>query len=108
MNKLILTVLFTFAAALPCAAAPADDLFTAIKDGDRVHAQKLLRKNPKLAQSTDKKGQTPFLLAVTNKDLDMAYLLAPYSSLSATATKGNAFHIAAKMKMNPCLNCWLN
>ncbi len=103
MNKLILTVLFAFAAALPCAAAPANDLFTAVKNGNRVQAHKLLRKTPKLAQSTDKKGQTPFLLAVTNKDLDMAYLLAPYSSLSATATKGNAFHIAAQNEDEPML-----
>lgn len=103
MNKLILTVLFAFAAAIPCAASPADNLFSAVKNADRAQAKKLLRQNPKLAQSTDKKGQTPFLLAVTNKDLDMAYLLAQYSSLSAAGPKGNAFHIAAQNEDEPML-----
>lgn len=102
MNKLLLTVLFALA-AFPVAATPAMDLFAAVKNGDRTQASKLLRKNPKLAQTTDKKGQTPFLLAVTNKDLDMTYLLAQYSSLSAAGPKGNAFHIAAQNADEPML-----
>nr|QGT50772.1 hypothetical protein Elusimicrob2101_0350 [uncultured Elusimicrobia bacterium] len=102
MNKTLLTLLFTLA-VLPVFAAPTTDFFAAVRSGDRAQVKTLLRKNQKLAQTTDKKGQTPFLVAVTQKDLQMVYVLAPFSVLSAAGPRGNAFHIAAQNEDEPML-----
>ena len=98
-----LAVLGLFAPAL-CWAGPNEEIFAAVRSGNRTEVKRLVSKNKTLVFATDKRGMTPFLRAVEAKDLDMAYLLADYfSRLTDSGASGNAMHIAVNNEDEPMI-----
>lgn len=108
MKKYILLGLLLSGYTLAVCAPAANDIFTLVKRSDRAGVQRLLAKKPRLVLETNPKGQTPLLLAVQQKDLDMAYLLIKSSArLTARADKGNALHIAVANQDEPMIKMLL-
>ncbi len=108
MKKYILFSVLIGCYTLAFCAVSANDIFTLIKRSDRAGVQRVLAKNPRLVLETNPKGQTPLLLAVQQKDLDMAYLLIKSSArLTARADKGNVLHIAVANQDEPMIKMLL-
>ena len=76
-------------------AAPAQEMFAAVNNGNRAAVKRLLAQDKTLVYIQDRQGMTPFLIAVQNRDLDMTVLLADaFSRLDVDASAGNAMHLA--------------
>lgn len=76
-------------------AAPAQEMFAAVNNGNRAAVKRLLAQDKTLVYIQDRQGMTPFLIAVQNGDLDMTVLLADaFSRLDVDAPAGNAMHLA--------------
>lgn len=95
MKKFFCAAFFIFCVSAPCAAGLAHEFFMAVRAGNEATVKKMLRKSKELVFLADEEGRTPFLAAVEDKNVSMAYLLAEYwSRLTVLSDKGNAVHIA--------------
>ena len=76
--------------------ADTEAFFAAVRAGRSDRVEQMIAKDKMLVFTTNRQGLTPFLIAVENRDVKMAALLADYfARLNDTAGPGNAFHIAA-------------
>lgn len=104
MKTFTLSVLLGLFGFSLCHAGPSEEIFAAVRNGNRTEVKRLVSKDKTLVFATDKRGMTPFLTAVEAKDLDMAYLLADYfSRLGDSAAPGNAMHIAVNNEDEPMI-----
>lgn len=104
MKTLTLFAVLGLLGAAVCYAGPNEEIFAAVRSGNRTEVKRLVSKNKTLVFATDKRGMTPFLTAVEAKDLDMAYLLSDYfSRLGDSAAPGNAMHIAVNNEDEPMI-----
>lgn len=100
---LVLPILIVAQAFVP--EKKENSIFSFIRNKDRQTVSSLLKRDKTLLKEKDKKGQTPLLAAVFNKDLDMVYMIHTKFSapLTSVGTRGNVFHVAAENQDEPML-----
>ncbi len=95
MKPFCLTFLFLFLSVAPVQAGNAEAFFSAVRNGNSKRVEEMVAKDKTLVFTVDKRGMTPFLVAVETRNLKMVSLLSEYfSRLGNTAAPGNALHIA--------------
>ena len=100
MKNIFLLVLCLGFITAPAGAAGINDIFKAVKNGDKSTVLAMLKKHPKLVLSRDSKGKTPLLVAVEQKNVAMADLLLRRGSrFTAKSAKGTPLHLASLARL---------
>lgn len=104
MKNIFLLVLLLGFISAPACAAGVNDIFKAVKNGDKSTVLAMLKKHPKLVLSRDSKGKTPLLVAVEQKNVAMADLLLRRGSrFTAKSAKGTPLHVAVLNQDEPMI-----